>query len=224
MKTWLTYLLVSGVTGNPLLGVLAVALFWLGGSSWWLGRLPDLARPFRRWSQERQLREELGQNPHNLNVRGRLGGLIATSRPAEAVELLEEVVRRAPELPLPRYGLGLAQLALGQTDAGRASIEGALAVKGDLLFGEPMVRLGDHYAGKGDWKPAIRAYEAAIEVHPTHAEAFYKAGRVAKRSGDAATARRRWEELLKVTRHAPGFKKRQDRPWRGRAWLGLRLG
>lgn len=222
MKTLFTYLVVSRLTGSPLLALLVVALVWYGGASWILGRLPDPSAPFRRWSRVRRLRDEMGMNPHNVDVRTELAGLVVDRSPAEAKEMLGEVLRRCPDLPLPAYFMGLAHLGLGATDEGRAEIERALAMKRDLRYGEPMVRLGDHLYAKGDARGALAAYERATEVHGSHAEALFKAGRAARATGDAAGARRHWEETLAATRHAPGFKKRQDRVWRLRAWVALR--
>lgn len=220
-KSWLTYIFVSALTGSPLLGVLAVLLVWYGGTSFWLGRLPDPTSPFRTWSRIRRLRGEHGMNPHDVDVRTELGGLLATRSPGEAKSLLEEAVRKCPDLAQPAFFLGLAHLNLGETDAGRAQIERALSLKPELAFGEPLVRLGDHYAKKGDARAALAAYERATDVHCSYAEAWYKAGAAAKAAGDAAKAKAHWRETLASTDHAPAFKRRQDRKWRWRAWIAL---
>ena len=48
MKTFLPWMLITGLTGGPLLGVLAVLLLWGAGGSWFVGRLPDFRGPIRR--------------------------------------------------------------------------------------------------------------------------------------------------------------------------------
>lgn len=222
MKTWLTYLLVSGLTGSPLLGVLVVAALWFGGTSFWIGRLPDPIGPLKRWSRVRHLRAEHGMNPQNVNVRTELGGLLATRRPDEARALLADVVERCPDLPLPLYHLGVAHLSAGDTDAGRAAIEKALSLKKDLRFGEPMVCLGDHYLKVGKAAEARAAYTRATQVHTSFAEAWYKLGKAAKLAGDAAGAKEAFRTTLSSTEHSPPFKRRIDRSWRIRAWLALR--
>jgi tetratricopeptide (TPR) repeat protein len=221
-KSWFTYLLVSQLTQSPLLGLLAVVALWYGGGSWWFGRLPDPLAPFRRWTRMRDLRETLAVNPHNMDARSELGGMIVDSRPAEAKELLDEVVRRCPELALSAYFYGLAQLRLGETEAGRASIERALSLRKDLRFGEPLVKLGDHYAGKGDHSNALEAYERATKIHASHAEAWFKAAESARALGDKERAERLYKMTLSSTHGAPAFKRRQDRIWRWRAWVRLR--
>jgi tetratricopeptide (TPR) repeat protein len=222
MKTWLTYIVVSQLTGSPLLGIAVVLAVWFGGSAFWLGRLPDPTAPLRRWSRIRALRAELGMNPHNVDVRTELGGLLATRQPAEAKAILDEAVRRCPDLAQPAWYLGLARLELGDTEGGRTAIERALTLKPDLAFGEPLVRLGDHYARKGNPRAALTAYERATDIHCSYAEAWYKAGRAARAAGQLHKAKAHWTETLASTEHAPPFKRRLDRPWRWRAWWALR--
>lgn len=220
--SWLAYLLVSILTGNPLLGLLAVAAIWLAGSSFYLGRMPDVFAPLRRFGRARRLRTELAIYPHNIDIRAELGGLLAERSPAEARALLEEVVARCPELPLPHYFLGQALLAQGKTEEGAASIERALKLKPDVRFGEPLLALGDHLLGRGKAREALDAYERATRVHSSSGEAWYKAGRAANAAGNAPRAKAHYEEALASTAGAPAFKRRLDRPWRIRAWLALR--
>ncbi|GDX79524.1 hypothetical protein LBMAG42_13350 [Deltaproteobacteria bacterium] len=222
MKSWLVYLLISQVTQNPLLGILAVALLWYGGGSWWFGRMPDLAGPFRRWKQEQRLRETLRMNPHDTVARCDLAGLVAHKHPTEAKELLSEVLRRYPDNELAHYWLGIAQLQLGETDGGRASIDEALRLRRELRWGEPAKTLGDHYLAQRRPAEALVAYRRAIAVHGSFAEAWYKAGVAARATGDEAEAKGLFQRTLSSTEGAPPYKRRQDRLWRWRAWWALR--
>ena len=222
MKTAFVYLLVSQLTGSPLLALAAIAVLWLSGGSWYLGRFPDVMAPFRRWSRERALRETLAANPHDMTARSELAGLIAERRPAEAKELLGEVLRRYPEQALSHYFMGLAELGLGNTEGGTREIEAALAIRADLRWGEPMLKLGDHLFEKGRFTEASAAYERATQAHASHAQAWFSAGRAASKAGNGARAREFWQRTLTSTAGAPPFKRRQDRLWRWRAWLALR--
>ncbi len=222
MKFAMVYLLVSSLTHSPLLAGAALLAFWLAGGSWWVGRLPDLFGPWRRWQQERALRDLLATNPHDLNARTDLAGLVAERNPAEAKELLGEVLRRYPEQALPHYWLGVACLRSGDLAGGQAAIDAALERRRDLRWGEPGLVLGDAYAAAGRHAEAIRAYERALHVHGSYAEVWFKAGQAAKAGGDAARARHFWQSTLRTTQGAPPFKRRKDRLWRWRAWWALR--
>lgn len=222
MKTALIFVLLAQLTRSPLLALLILAGFWLAGGSWWFGRLPDLLGPYRRWQQERNLRETLATNPHDLTARTDLAGLVATRDPAEAKELLGEVLRRYPEQALPHYWMGVALLGLGDTAGGHAEVDEALARRKDLRWGEPGLVLGDHYMAKGKYVEAISAYERALQVHGSYAEVWYKAGVAARAAGDGARAKHFFASTLRTTAGAPAFKRRRDRLWRWRAWWALR--
>lgn len=217
-KTWITYLLVSGLTGNPLLGVLVAAVVAWGAEGWLRGRFWSPAPLFRRWGRIRRLREDLAINPHDSTARAQLGGLLVDSRPNEARALLQEVHDRFPELALATFHLGAARLNLGDTDGGRQAIELALLVRADLGYGEPMIRLGDHLAGRKRYSDAIPCYEAALRVNQSSCEARVKLGWARRASGDRDGALAAFREALEVSRGAPAFKRRVDRPWTIRAW------
>ncbi len=222
MKTFLPWMLITGLTGGPLLGVLAVLLLWGAGGSWFVGRLPDFRGPIRRWQRARFLRERLTTNPHDLPVRTELAGLVCRDDPAEAMKLVAEVLRRYPDDEDAHYFQGLAHLAAGRLAEGQAGIDRALAIRAELRWGEPGVLLGDAYTGAGKHAEARDAYLRATTVHGSHAEAWFKAGRAAAATGDGVEAKRLWEATLSTTAGAPPYKRRKDRLWRWRAWWGLR--
>ncbi len=224
MKSWLLYLGVSWLTQSPLLGILAVAAIWLAGGGWWVGRLPDVLGPWRRFQRVRQLREALLVNPHDLVVRTELAGFVADREPAEAESLLQEVIRRYPENELAHYHRGRAFLARGLVEEGRAEIEEALRLRRDLRWGEPGVVLGDALLGARRPADALSAYLQATDVHGSFAEAWFKAGVAAKAAGRVAEARRCWGLALTSSAGAPPYKRRKDRLWRWRAWFAQRQG
>lgn len=224
VKTWLLYVGVSWLTQSPLLGILAVAGLWLAGGSWWVGRLPDLLGPWRRFQRVRKLRDGHALNPHDLVVRTELAGLLASREPETAEQLLTEVLRRYPENELAHYHRGRALLARGVIDEGRAEVLEALRLRRDLRWGEPGVVLGDALMGARRPAEALAAYQLATGVHGSFAEAWYKAGSAASAAGQPAEARRLWGLALSTTVGAPPYKRRQDRLWRWRAWFALRRG
>jgi tetratricopeptide (TPR) repeat protein len=133
------------------------------------------------------------------------------------------VHQRFPDLALVAFHLGAARLNLGETDGGQAAIEHALSLKREVGYGEPMIRVGDHLLGLGRPADAAAAYERALTVHSSSAEAMFKLGRARRKAGDREGARAAWKETMDLVRGAPAFKARLDRPWRIRAWLWSRL-
>lgn len=223
-SSWIVYLLVTLITGNPLVGLLvAVAVLW-GAEGWFRGRFWSPAAPFRRWQRIRALRDHLAASPHDATAAAQLGGMLVDRRPAEARSLLQAVHDRYPDMALVAFHLGAARLNLGDTAGGEAAIAHALALKADLGYGEPMVRMGDHFHAHGRSADAVGWYRKAAAVHRSSAEVRYKLGRALRATGDRPGARAAFREALEVTRGSPAFKRRLDRSWRVRAWLAATFG
>jgi tetratricopeptide (TPR) repeat protein len=56
----------------------------------------------------------------------------------------------------------------------------------------------------GQYPRARMAYDATLEREPGRARSIFGAARAAELSGDAATARARYQELLRLMEHADG--------------------
>lgn len=222
-SSWLTWLVVTALTGNPLVGLAVVVVLAWAGEGWFRGRIWTPQRWWQRFERVRRLRSDVAINPHDATAKGQLGGLLVDRSPREAEALLAEVHERYPDMALVAFHLGAARLRLGDGEGGRAAIEHALSLKKDVGYGEPMIRMGDFEASRGRFAEAVACYERALRVHTSSAEATYKLGLARAGAGDAPGARAAWRDTLELGRGAPDFKARQDRPWRIRAWLRSRL-
>jgi tetratricopeptide (TPR) repeat protein len=216
---WLLFWALTLFTGNPLVALVVVALFLWGGEAWYRGRAWTPMAWFQRQKRVGRLRDDLAANPHDATARGQLGGLLIDRSPAEARDLLQAVHDRYPEMALVAFHLGAARLNLGDTEGGAAAIEHALSKKAEIGYGEPMIRLGDHYRAKGRHAEAADCYRRAIKIVTSSAEAYVKLGWALQAAGDRAGAGAAMQSALDVSSGAPAFKRRIDRPWRLRAWL-----
>lgn len=223
-SSWIVYLLVTLVTGNPIVGLLvALAVLW-GAEGWFRGRFWSPMGLFRRWQRIRGLRDHVAASPHDATAAAQLAGFLIDVAPAEAIALLQPVHARYPDMALVAFHLGAARLNLGDTPGGEAAIAHALALKADLGYGEPMIRMGDHLHARRRSAEAVGWYRKAAGVHRSSAEIRFKLGRALKATGDKAAAQAAFREALDVTRGSPPFKRKLDRPWRIRSWLALTLG
>ncbi|MCA9489902.1 MAG: tetratricopeptide repeat protein [Myxococcales bacterium] len=222
-SSWITWIVVTALTGNPLIGLaVVVALAW-AGEGWFRGRMWTPNRWYQRWERIRRLRTDIAVNPHDATAKGQLGGLLMDRSPAEARTLLEEVHGRYPDMAVVAFHLGAARLNVGDGDGGRSAMEHALSLKKDVGYGEPMIRLGRFEAARGRYAEAITCFERALQVHTSSAEAMYELGMARKGAGDREGALRAWQDTIDLGKGAPDFKARQDRPWRIRAWVRSRL-
>ncbi len=218
-SSWLLYMLVVLLGGNPLLALaLVVASAW-GGNAWWRGRAWRPWAPLERWRKRRELRANLAVNPHDLTTRGELGRmLVERGQYAQARDELEQVCGRGKTLALPAWNLGQAYLKLGDLGAGQRWIEHALSLRKDLGYGQPVMDLGDYFFDRQRYADALPCYERGLAVHGGSIEGRYKLGRCRLATGDASGARAIFDEAIQAYDASPAFKRAQDRAWRWRAW------
>ena len=136
-----------------------------------------------------------------------------------AADSLAQVVERRPESAEGWYYLGRAQLGLRRADEGLASIDRALDLRSDLLYGEPQLVKGDHLVKQKHWERARQSFEAAVEANASSSEGFYKLGVCCKELGDREGAKRAFAEAVAAHEHVPKYKRRENRPWKWRAKL-----
>ena len=225
MNSWLLWILLNSLTGNPLIAVVLLIAFLYGGESWWRGRLWLPWAFFQQWMRIRELRATVQQNEYDLKAREDLGWLLVERRAyAEARPHLELVVAKSPTRAQAAWNLGRACLGLGDFDAGLAAIQSALQIRPDTGHGQPHFDLADFEYRRGRHKEAIAHYERGLAIHASSSEAYYKVGCCRAALGDKAGARAAWKEAVQIADVAPSFKRGRDRPWRWRAWWKLTTG
>lgn len=217
--------LLTWITGNPLLAVLAVLLVTAAGYGYATGALVRLPRELERWTTIRELERSARTNPHDATARADLGRLLVEAgRPARALPHLEAAAARAPEVNETLYYLGAARLGVGDLAGGRPLVEQALARDPKLRYGEPHLRLADYYLARGEAREALPHLERFTALHASSVEGRYKLARAWLATGRPDRARAVLDEAVQAHRTSPGFKRREERLWRLKAsWLRRRL-
>jgi tetratricopeptide (TPR) repeat protein len=221
---FLLFGLLTWITGNPLVALLAVLLLSGAGYGYLSGRLFRIPPAANRWVTIRSLERTVQTNPHDAAARADLGRLlIEAGRPARALPHLEAASARAPEVPETRYYLGAARLRMGDTDGGRL-IQEALATDPRLRYGEPHLTLANYHLDRREPAEALPHLQQFTALHASSVEGRYKLARAFLATGQPARARATLDEAIQVYRGAPSFKRREERVWRLRAgWLRWRL-
>lgn len=179
------------------------------------------ASPFK-WigerSRIRQLARDIKARPHDLTMLLDHGKMCVQHKKWKDAEAsLLEVVDRRSESPEALYYLGRAQLGLKRMDQGLANIAAALELRGDLLYGEPQLVVGDHYLKAKNYSMAREAFESASDANASSSEAFYKLGLCLKALGEREAAKHAMEEAVTAHETVPRYKRRENRPWKWRA-------
>lgn len=223
MNTWLVWVLAYALSGNPIVAILAVALFLYGGQGWWSGRYWVPWAPFQRWMRIRELRAHVALNPFDATHRAELGRLLVDHRAAaEARGHLDAAIARVPNLAQPHWTLARACFALGEIDEGRKNVEIATSIRKDVGYGQPWADYGDALLARGRFVEAALAYERARDASGSGSELWYKLGVCRIALNDTKGAREALQTAIDVHDAAPGFRRRIDRAWRWRAWWKLR--
>jgi tetratricopeptide (TPR) repeat protein len=223
MGRFFIFALLTWITGNPLLAVLAIILLSLPG--WWAGSrwAFRLSRKVRSWGEAGRLRRALSINPHDAKARTDLGATLARQgRFREARAELEQALPRVDDLPEANYYLGLSLMNDGEVERGRALVEKALSINPKFGYGEPYLRLGDFRAERGEWAQAAERYRQATDIYGSSVEGWYKLGQALSELGRRDDARAALREALTSYRTAPWYRRSEDRPWKRRAVRLLR--
>ncbi len=217
--------LLSWITGQPLLALLAMLLLSGAGYGYLSGRLFRIPRAVERWGAIRELKQAVRANPHDAAARSDLGRLLVEAgRPAAALPHLEAAVTRMPDTPETLYYLGAARLGVGD-GGGRPLVERALVLDPKLRYGEPHLALADYQLRRGSPADAISPLEAFIALHASSVEGRYKLARAYLATEDRERARLLAADAVRAYRDSPPFRRREERLWRLKAgWLRRRLG
>jgi tetratricopeptide (TPR) repeat protein len=132
-----------------------------------------------------------------VGVRVRLAeadALLRRGRPADAVRLLEEIVRDGPDSAAAWLRLGQALLVLGEHEAARRALEQAVERQPDSV--EAWFRLGCARYFLGGHREAADAFRRALHLKPDHTLAHYDLGQCLKQLGDADGAAEEFRQTL----------------------------
>lgn len=212
------WLLLTMLTGNPILSLLILLVVWWALDRFTLGILPDPVRIFGRLSRIRRLRRVLRENPHDLRARVELADLlIARRRHRDAAEILRYNVEKDDQEARTYYLLGIALMGSGQTDRGAAALEEARLLDPKLGSGAIDLELGRGHLAAGRYEEAKAALERFVAQRSGTIEGNVLLARARDGLGDdaGATAARQaaWQDYVS----SPRFVRRRERWWAWRA-------
>lgn len=218
MSTWMMWLILSSLTGSPLLSLAVVVVLVWTMDRFTLQLLPRPLRFIHRWRRAGQLERTLMANTHDRRARFELAELrVGQGRYTAAVELLKPNLEAGDEDVDTLFLLGVAYLGAKEVAKGELLLDEAAKLNPDYRHGSIELERGRLRLACGDVKGSVEALErfvrgrhGTIEGRTLLAKALDKAGRDA----DAALMRDdAWKEYVA----APGFQRRRERMWAWRA-------
>ena len=223
MRTFFLFVLLSWLTGNPILAG-GIILLILGGSYLlYSRRLYRYRQAWRELGRIRQLRAELAVNPEDAKARSDLGAILARKgKFAEALVELEKAIRRCDDVPDTNFYLGWTHLMLGDLERGHQYVMRALELSPRYGYGEPHLRLGDYFFARGEHKEAIPHYEAFRSIYSSGVEGLYKLGECYRAIGEREKAIAALQEAVAAFRDSPWYRRQEERGWGRKARRALR--
>lgn len=220
-SSWILWMLIAWVTGNPLLALAAVALVWWLGDRATFRVLPDPLRLFERARRASALRRTLASNPHDRRARLELANLLLDrGRPREAAELLAANVAAGDDDVHTISAMGAALARSGDAAGAERFLAAARAREPSFRMGELDLELGKLRLRGGDAAGAIEPLRRLVGERPGTVEGRYWLARALALGGDEAGAARARDEAWREFAALPRFRRSHERPfaWRIRPW------
>jgi protein O-GlcNAc transferase len=144
----------------------------------------------------RAFRQSVDRGGDITVVRQLAEALIDGGESVEAVALIEPYAQSRPADPLVHATLARAMVGLGRNEDALRSANEALRL--DPRLAPALVARGAALEAAGDVESAIRAYRAAVEEAPDHAEAYRHLAAAYRRQGRTTDAIGALERLLRL--------------------------
>ncbi|MDY7226801.1 tetratricopeptide repeat protein [Hyalangium rubrum] len=218
MSKWLLWMLLTSLTGRPIVSLVLVLVGVWAVDRFTFQFLPSPLRVFGRWRRAGQLERMLLANPHDRRARYELADLrIGRGRYKDAVEVLKPNLEAGDDDVDTLFLLGVAYLGAGEVAKGELLLDEAKKLNPDYRHGAIDLERGRLRLAHGNARGAVEALESfvkgrhgTVEGRVLLAKALDKTGRDA----DAALMRDdAWKEYVA----APGFQRRRERMWAWRA-------
>ncbi len=218
MSKWLLWMLLSSLTGRPILSAVVLLLAWWMLDRFTLGVLPDPLRHFARLNREARLKRTLAVAPHDRQARRELADAwLERKRYRQAMEVLRPALEAGDDDPASVFIMGVACLGAGHPVQGEKLLAELAEMKPDFRVGEADLALGRFRLARGEFAGAKEALERVLKVRAGSVEARVLLARALKGLGDDGAAALKLDEAWNEYTAAPRFQKKRDRLWAWRA-------
>lgn len=218
MTKWFQWIILTAITGNPLLSAVILIAVWIIVDRFTLGLLPDPFRWTKRYFRASTLRRQLGQNPNDRRARLELAILmVERKRYEDALELVKANLEAGDDDATTCFVMAQSCLGVGHVKQGEVFLDETLERDPNFRMGEVHLERARWRLKRNDHKGAIEALEQLVKLRPGTVEGKVMLAKAHLALGDdvkAAYAKKHaWHDYV----HAPRFQRRRDRLWAWRA-------
>ena len=216
MSSYWWWLILSEVTGNP---ILALVLLFVGGwalDQFTLGILPSPLRAWRRFERTGKLQRELVINPSNRKTRFELADLLCDQRRfGKALEVLKANVAAGDDDAATMYLMGVAAYGSGHPKEAETFLGEAQGSDPEYRMGAIFLEQGRGRLANGDAAGAKAALEELVKRRKGTVQGRVLLARACAATGDSARAGELRKQAWVEYASSPRFVQRQERWW---AW------
>ena len=218
MTKWLQWIVLTSITGSPLLSILILIAAWWVLDHYTLGILPSPFGFVERFRRALRLRRELEHNPHDRRARFELADLyVGQRRHGAAVEVLKPAIEAGDHDAATLFLMGVACYGAGHAKQAEVFLAAAADAEPGFRQGAVDLELGRGRLAFGDHAGAREALERFVQARHATVEGKVLLARALAAGGDATTASKLKDDAWRDYAAAPRFQKRRERFWAWRA-------
>ena len=220
MTKWMSWLLLTLLTGSPFVSLLIILGAWLSLDRFTLQILPDPIQGFARTKRAGRLVRTIEHNPHDRRSRRELADIYVQQRRfAKADEMIRFNIEAGDEDPSTLFVAGVAKAGLRDRQPAENLLESLREKEPGYRMNAIDLELGRMYLALGD-HAAAAALERLCQARPGSVEGKALLARALKKKGELEKAREVAAQAWKDYVSAPGFQRRKERywAWRLRPW------
>jgi tetratricopeptide (TPR) repeat protein len=221
MGRYFQWIILTALTGSPILSLLILLVFWFAVDRFTLGLLPDPVRWVMRLRRTWQLERTLTGNPHDRRSRFELAELyIGQRRYKNAVNVLKPNLEAGDDDAPTLFAMGLACYGAGHFEQAEVFLGAAEEHDPGFRLGAIELERGRWRLRHGDPKGAREALERFVHQRKGTIEGRVLLGRAMLAEGNEPQAALMQEEAWKEYVSAPRFQRRVERfwAWRAKPW------
>lgn len=218
MTKWLQWIVLTSITGSPLLSIVILIAVWWVLDQYSLRLLPNpfkwFGRLSRMWKHERLLLN----NPNDRKARFDLAEIyLSQKRYAKAMQMLRPNLEHGDDDARTLFAFGIACLGAGHVAQGEKLLLAAQEADPNFRMGDIDLELGRWRLKRGEARAAVEALERFVDTRRGTVEGRALLAKALDLAGDDAKGALVREEAWSEYRKSPSYLRRAERFWAWRA-------
>lgn len=218
MSQYFQWLILTALTGSPVLSAAILVVAWFVFDRFTFGVLPDPIRWLKRLERAWRLSTQLKHTPHDRRARIELAELyVQRKKYAAAIDVLKPAIEAGEHEPAALFTMAVACLGAGHAKQGEALLDEVVAAQPNFRLGEVDLERGRFRLQRKEFAPAKESLRQLIANRKGSVEGRVLLAQALEGEGDDGAAALMRDEAWSEYVAAPRFQRRKERFWAWRA-------